>query len=343
MLRLVTKRGASCTWRNVTSSSSSSHSPSHVRLFSSKSSRGGDKPKGMRRLGGPGEGVSQAGGYDFLNARLKEVDDGFFNHGWPNEKPAWGSVERDMGRPQDLDEEQELITDAYTSKMKYQTIVNESMHTQITTAGKVYSYSTLLVGGNGNGWAGFAHGRGKSPGDALIAAKKKCLKNMMYVPRMEQRGLFEDVKGQHNGAVVHLFKRPRFAYNRASPLVGTILEAFGITDVTSRMIGRNNTYSVLYATFNALTQVVSYRQMSLDRGQNYYLMFEANKRPPRTPTKHELEMQGERVKQLIINSGKMHVDMAIARENAIMDNENLNDLKVTTTHVLCVYVCAIFY
>lgn len=68
-----------------------------------------------------------------------------------------------------------------------------------------------------------------------------------------------------------------------------IFDLLGVEDVTAKVHGKKNPYTVVYALFEALKQQTSYRQMAIDRGLHYYDNLQPYAKPPPIPTAEQFD------------------------------------------------------
>mmetsp|Transcript_17517 Transcript_17517/g.24844 ORF Transcript_17517/g.24844 Transcript_17517/m.24844 type:complete len:581 (+) Transcript_17517:165-1907(+) len=138
---------------------------------------------------------------------------------------------------------------------------------KVERGGTTVRYRALVIGGNGNGAAGFGIGKALSPNEAIVKACKHCKRNVFYVDRYLNTGLSYDLAGKHNSCKVQLRAvRPDYGLH-GHPLICEILKYAGITDATSKSHGNRNPYNVVYATFKALMTHESLEEIALKRGK----------------------------------------------------------------------------
>ncbi|KAL3803603.1 hypothetical protein ACHAWO_008853 [Cyclotella atomus] len=138
---------------------------------------------------------------------------------------------------------------------------------KVERGGTTVRYRALVIGGNGNGAAGFGIGKALSPNEAIIKAGKHCKRNVFYVNRYLNTGLCYDLAGRHNSCRVALRAvRPDYGLH-GHPLICEILQYAGITDCTSKSHGNRNPYNVVYATFKALMTHESLEDIAMKRGK----------------------------------------------------------------------------
>jgi len=73
-------------------------------------------------------------------------------------------------------------------------ILKVSRHTQITAAGRVYSFSALVLLGTGKGTAGLGYGRGNTVPEAVMMAKRAAEKNMISLNLHRGTSIGADIK-----------------------------------------------------------------------------------------------------------------------------------------------------
>lgn len=138
---------------------------------------------------------------------------------------------------------------------------------KVERGGTTVRYRALVIGGNGNGAAGFGIGKALSPNEAIVKACKHCKRNVFYVDRYLGTGLSYDLAGKHNSCRVHLrATNPDYGLH-GHPLITEILKYAGITDATGKSMGNRNPYNVVYATFKALMTHESLEEIAIKRGK----------------------------------------------------------------------------
>lgn len=133
--------------------------------------------------------------------------------------------------------------------------------------GKRFGFAALMVVGDGRGRVGFGSSKAREVPDAIKKATEQAKRNMIRVPLREARTLHHDIHG-HDGAG-RVFLRsavPGTGIIAGGPL-RAIFEALGIQDVVAKVQGSNNPYSMVNATFDALKNIQSPRQVAARRGK----------------------------------------------------------------------------
>jgi len=135
-------------------------------------------------------------------------------------------------------DEQEVET---SDEEKY--IVNDILsigrHTQITAAGRVYSFSALVMIGTGRGSAALGYGRGESVPEAIDMSKLNAENNMLTL-KLYRGSVGADIYRHYKKSRAFILAKIPGHGVTASYEMKRILEAFGITDVTIAVGGSKN-------------------------------------------------------------------------------------------------------
>lgn len=121
-----------------------------------------------------------------------------------------------------------------------------------TKGGRAFSFSALVVVGNGNGVVGHGLGKAKEVQEAITKGIDDAKKNLIKVP--VRHGTIPHEQLAKDGAAKVMI-RP--AAHGTGVIAGgsmrSVLEAAGITDVLSKSLGSANPHNVVKATFHALS------------------------------------------------------------------------------------------
>jgi small subunit ribosomal protein S5 len=145
-------------------------------------------------------------------------------------------------------------------------VVHINRVAKVVKGGRRFSFSALIVVGDGKGHVGVGLGKANEVPEAIRKGNEKARKNLFKVSLVEHT-IPHVVQGHHGAGKVLL--RP------ASPGTGVIaggpvravVEAAGIKDVLSKCIGTNNKLNAVNATIDALRQLRTFEDVAARRGK----------------------------------------------------------------------------
>jgi small subunit ribosomal protein S5 len=138
---------------------------------------------------------------------------------------------------------------------------------KVVKGGRRFSFSALVVAGDGAGRVGIGLGKAKETPDAVKKAVEQAKKNLRRYP-IAGHTIPHDVVGASDGGLVMLRPAAPGAGIVAGGGVRLVLEVLGVSDVLSKSMGSNNPFAMVYATLDALGKLRSYPEvMALRRGE----------------------------------------------------------------------------
>ena len=144
-------------------------------------------------------------------------------------------------------------------------VVTVNRNSKVVKGGRRFSFSSLVVVGDGNGNAGLGFGKANEVTDAIGKALTDGRRNMTPIPRYRTTIPFA-VVGRFKGGKVLLKPATSGTGVIAGGPVRAIMEAVGIRDVLSKSLGSNNPVNVAKATMVALGSLMDKRQAFERRG-----------------------------------------------------------------------------
>jgi len=143
---------------------------------------------------------------------------------------------------------------------------------KVVKGGRRFSFSAIVVVGDGHGVVGYGLGKANEVVDAITKGVDDAKKNLVKVPIYKNTVPHESI-GKFGGGFVLL--RP------ASPGTGVIaggamravLESAGIKDVLAKSKGSSNPHNVVKATFDALMKMRDAYSIAQQRGVSLSTVF----------------------------------------------------------------------
>ncbi len=137
---------------------------------------------------------------------------------------------------------------------------------KVVKGGRRFSFTALVVVGDGNGLVGVGYGKAKEVPAAISKGVEEAKKNFFRVPRIEGRTIPHRVQGEAAAGVVML--RPATAGTGviAGGPVRAVLECAGIHDVLSKSLGSSNQINIVHATVAALKELEEPLAVAARRG-----------------------------------------------------------------------------
>lgn len=133
-------------------------------------------------------------------------------------------------------------------------IVQISRVSKKTKGGNKMGFAALVVVGDRAGKVGVASGKAPEVASAIRKAVKKAKKKMIKVP-MDGTTIPFRVDVKKGAGVIMLKPAPRGSGVIAGGPVRAVVEAAGIRDISSKILGSDNPASSVYATFEALRRI----------------------------------------------------------------------------------------
>ncbi len=137
--------------------------------------------------------------------------------------------------------------------------------TKVTKGGRTFSFSAIVVVGDGKGIVGFGVGKSKEVPDAIQKAIENAKKNLVKVPVLKGTVPHEQY-GKYGGARVLIKPASEGTGVIAGGAIRAVLESAGVHNVLTKSLGSSNPHNVVKATMDALLKMRDPYTVSRQRG-----------------------------------------------------------------------------